>query len=134
MVTSKARAQRTNEADALKTGGGDGTFDGMEARVAKLESLAEDTRNTLDSMGRELIRIEAKLDKLADTVHALSGTVDKLGSTLEKLADKFDKLGNDVSELKGRVSAMPTTFQLLGMVLAIMGATFAFIRFGLSGL
>ncbi|GGA97337.1 hypothetical protein GCM10011491_27010 [Brucella endophytica] len=104
----------------MKTGGGDGTFDGMEARVAKLESLAEGTRNTLDSMGRELVRIEAKIDSLA--------------STVEKVADKVDRLTSDVAELKGRVSQMPTIFQLLGMVFAIMGATFAFIRFGLAGL
>ncbi|WP_420962713.1 hypothetical protein [Brucella sp. IR073] len=34
----------------------------MEARVAKLESLAEDMRGTLESMQRQLARIDAKLD------------------------------------------------------------------------
>lgn len=43
----------------LKGGGGDGTFDGMEARIAKLETDVTDIRVTL-------ARIEAKLDSKID--------------------------------------------------------------------
>ncbi|MGE0584149.1 MAG: hypothetical protein AB7O39_03340 [Flavobacteriaceae bacterium] len=84
---------------SLKTGGGGGTYDGMEARVKLLEYRAEQA----DKM---FARIDAKLDGIA----------------------------KDMSEIKGRISAMPTTWQLITMVLAIMGATFAFIRFGLTGI
>lgn len=80
--------QRGAPAASLKGGGGDGTFDGMEARVTALEKRFD--------------KFEAKLDTLI----------------------------KDVAEMKGRVSAMPTTWQLIGMVLAIMGASFAMIRFG----
>ena len=38
----------------------------MEARVAKLESLAEDTRGTLESIQRQLARIDTKLDGKPD--------------------------------------------------------------------
>lgn len=69
------------------------------------------------------------------------GTFDNMEARVKKLEDDFKdikgdlkSLLKDVAEIKGRVSAMPTTWQLIGMVLAIMGATFAFIRFGLSGL
>lgn len=59
-------------------------------------------------------------------------------SALEKRFDRFeqklDALVKDVAEMKGRMNAMPTTWQLLGMILAIMGASFAIIRFGLAGL
>lgn len=56
-------------------------------------------------------------------------------SSLEKRFDRFegklDALVKDVSEIKGRLTAMPTTWQLVGLVLAILGAAFAIIRFGM---
>jgi len=62
----------------------------------------------------------------------LEARVKKVEDDLKEIKGDMKSLLKDVSEMKGRLSAMPTTFQLLGMVLAIMGATFAFIRFGLS--
>ncbi|WP_105430187.1 hypothetical protein [Neorhizobium sp. T6_25] len=64
----------------------------------------------------------------------LDSRVQKLEGDLKEIKGDLKALVKDVAEIKGRVSAMPSSFQLLGMVLAIMGATFAFIRFGLSGL
>jgi hypothetical protein len=71
-----------------------------------------------------------------------SGTSDGMDRVWEKLGDhdkrfdkveaKVDKIGSDLAEVKGRLSAMPTTWQLLGMILAIMGASFAIVRFGLG--
>lgn len=75
---------------ALKQGGGDGTFDDMEARVAKLEK------------------------------------------SFDKIDGKLDSLIKEVAEMKGRVSAMPTTWQLIGLVLGIMAATLAIVRFGIG--
>ncbi len=83
---------------SLKSGGGGGTSDDMDARLKLLEYRAEQA----DKM---FARIDGKLDGMA----------------------------KDLSEVKGRISAMPTTWQLLGMILAIMGASFAIIRFGLAG-
>lgn len=58
--------QEPSSSSALKRGGGDGTFDGMEARVAALEELARDTRGTLDTIQRQLARIDTKLDAKPD--------------------------------------------------------------------
>lgn len=57
-------------------------------------------------------------------------------ANLEKRFDRFetklDAVVKDLAEVKGRVNAMPTSWQLLGMILAILGAAFAIIRFGLA--
>lgn len=83
-------APRPANGTGLKDGGGDGTSDDMEARVAKLEK------------------------------------------SFEKIDGKLDTLIKEVAEMKGRVSAMPTTWQLIGLVLGIMAATLAVIRFGVG--
>lgn len=61
-----------------------------------------------------------------------SGSMEARVTSLEKRFDKFDgkldALIKDVAEMKGRVSAMPTTWQLIALVLAIMGATFAILK------
>lgn len=53
-------------AETLHGGGGGGTVDGMEARVTALEEIAKDTRGTLESIQRQLARIDAKLDGKPD--------------------------------------------------------------------
>lgn len=45
----------------LKSGGGDGTFDGMEPRVAKLEAKTDGFAGRFDSLDRRLDRIEDKI-------------------------------------------------------------------------
>lgn len=40
--------------------------DPMDVRVTKLEALAEDTRGTLESIQRQLARMDAKLDAKPD--------------------------------------------------------------------
>jgi hypothetical protein len=75
----------------LQEGGGGGTFDDMEARVARLEKDMGEVRSDLKA-----VRV-------------------------------------DIAEIKGKLSNMPTTFQLIGLVLAIMAATFAIVRLGGAG-
>jgi hypothetical protein len=58
--------------------------------------------------------------------------VKALEAGMARIEPKIDGLVKDVADIKGRISAMPTTWQLLGMILAIMGASFAIIRFGLA--
>ena len=86
-IEGSAKAESTAP---LHGGGGGGTFDGMEARVAKLEK------------------------------------------SFDKIDGKLDSLIKEVAEMKGRVSAMPTTWQLIGLVLGIMAATLAIVRFGIG--
>lgn len=63
----------------------------------------------------------------------LEARVTRLEKQFDKLDGKVDTLVRDVAEIKGRINAMPTTWQLVGLIIAIMGASFAIIRFGLAG-
>ncbi|WP_420397882.1 hypothetical protein [Nioella sp.] len=59
ITTSPADIERVLQ--RLKSGGGDGTSDGMEPRVAKLEAKAEGIEKRLDDIKGDLARIETKL-------------------------------------------------------------------------
>ncbi len=47
--------------ESLKSGGGGGTFDGMEARIAKLEAKSEAFEKRFDNIDAQLTRIEDKI-------------------------------------------------------------------------
>ena len=63
----------------------------------------------------------------------MEARVKRLEDDMKEIKGDLKTLVKDIAEMKGRLSAMPTTWQLISLVLAIMGATFAFIRFGLTG-
>lgn len=68
------------EAVQLKSGGGGGTFDGMEARVAVLESHVEHIREDLaklSGMPAETAELKVKIDNLP-TKDWVSDRLDKL--------------------------------------------------------
>lgn len=65
------------------------------------------------------------------TFDGMDARVTALEKRFDRFEAKLDAVVKDLAEVKGRISAMPTTWQLLGMILAIMGASFAIIRFGL---
>ncbi|MBN9601844.1 MAG: hypothetical protein J0G33_02825 [Afipia felis] len=92
------RRSGSREAEpALKSGGGGGTFDGMEPRVAALEKGFE--------------RIEKKLDTLLTDVAEMKGQLKGMPSAIA------------FGELKGRVDSLPTTAKvasLLGIAVAIV--------------
>lgn len=50
----------------LKSGGGGGTFDGMEARVGQLERSVDRIQTDVTDIRVSLARIEAKLDSKVD--------------------------------------------------------------------
>jgi len=62
----------------------------------------------------------------------MEARVAALEEGMKRIEPKLDALVKDLAEVKGRIGAMPTTWQLMGMILAIMGASFAIIRFGLA--
>jgi hypothetical protein len=66
------------------------------------------------------------------TFDPMERRVSALEEGFKRIEPKLDTVVKDTSEIKGRLSAMPTSWQLLGMILAIMGASFAIIRFGLG--
>ncbi len=64
--------QRLKESmESLKKGGGSGTFDPMEARVAKLEARYESIDKRLDSVDRRLDRIEDKIPSKWDMAQVI---------------------------------------------------------------
>jgi archaellum component FlaC len=66
-----------------------------------------------------------------DRFDPMEARVANLENRFDRFEAKLDGVVKDLAEVKGRIGAMPTTWQLLGMILAIMGASFAIIRFGL---
>lgn len=88
---------RKESTSPLKLGGGGGTYDGMEPRVAALEKGFE--------------RIEKKLDTLLTDVAEMKGQLKGMPSAIA------------FGELKGRVDSLPTTAKvasLLGIAVAIV--------------
>jgi len=99
---------KSNTSSGLQSGGGNGTGRGMEARVAKLEN----------------------------DVKALDGKFGAVMKRLDGIDGDLKSIMKDVARIEGRVSTMPSTWQLLMMVVGIMGfafaLAFAILRFGIS--
>lgn len=84
-----------------------------------------------DKLGENIPKPALKGDGGGDRFDPMEQRVAALEKRFDRFEAKLDTLVRDVAEVKGRVGAMPTAWQLLGMILAIMGASFAIIRFGL---
>lgn len=74
------RVKRLHDADrtSFDGGGGGGYDDGMDARVKKLEELAEQSRTELREIDVRLTKIEARLDQTAtrsDVTDAVNGQI-----------------------------------------------------------
>lgn len=67
----------------LSSGGGGGTFDGMEARVEALEKKFDRIESKLDSIGTDMAYIKGKLEGMpsAAAFGELKGRVDSLPTT-----------------------------------------------------
>lgn len=70
----------------LKSGGGGGTFDDMEPRVAALEATAKKTDEKLDKLLDKLGKIEVDLARLDGKVSTLPTTLQLLGFVVAVLA------------------------------------------------
>lgn len=64
-------------------------------------------------------------------VTRLEVLAEETGKRLERIDNKLDRLAEDVAEIKGRVSALPTTWQMIGLVVAVLAGSYAVVRFGL---
>ena len=58
----------------------------------------------------------------------LERDVGDIKETLKRLEPALTGLVSNVAEVKGKISNMPTTWQLIGLVVAIMAATFGIIH------
>jgi hypothetical protein len=70
----------------LKTGGGSGTFDGMEARVSALEALAESTNEKLDKLLDEMRKVQVDVARLDGRVMNLPTSIQLLGFVVATFA------------------------------------------------
>ncbi len=68
------------------------------------------------------------------------GSRDDMEARIKRLEDDsrefradLKALVRDVAEIKGRINAMPTTWQMAGLIIAVMALSFVVIRFGLTG-
>lgn len=82
IIPFKPASTETHYSQPLKSGGGGGTYDGMEARVVNLEALAKDTHSTLESIQRQLARIDSKLDAKPDTDKMYTAIFTVMGFTV----------------------------------------------------
>lgn len=72
-----------NAREALKSGGGDGTFDGMEIRVKALEDDMKEIKKDLKALLIDSAEIKGSLKGMptAATIGELKGRVDSLPTT-----------------------------------------------------
>lgn len=77
---------KPKDQDLLKSSDGSGIFTDMETRMTKLEASAEDTRSTLDSILRQLARMDTKLDSKPDQGWIINMVCVLLGVVLASIA------------------------------------------------
>ena len=106
---------RRERREPLKAGGGGGTFDAMEARVAILEDGFK--------------RIELKLDRLVESVAEMKGQLSAMPSAetfgdIKRSLGRLEEMQTAIAfgELKGRVDSLPTTGQVAAIISIVGGA------------
>ena len=100
---------RPPNASTLKSGGGGGTFDPMEVRVAQLETDMREVRANTRTISDTLLRIEGKIDTKASAVDLaeIKGKLDSKASAV------------DVGSLPGKLNDKPDTWKVVTIVLAL---------------
>src|SRR5687767_6708476 len=106
---SSERARREEPADqprALKPGGGGGTSDGMEARIARLEAHVETlrsesaaTRTDITDMRVSLATLTERVGIVAEGVATLTMRADRTDERLTTLAEQLGILTERVAHL-----------------------------------
>lgn len=81
----------------LQTGGGGGTFDGMEGRVTALEKQFE--------------KVDGKLDKILGELSSTRVDISFLKGRVETMPSS-----KDLGELKGRVDSLPTMARMTALL------------------
>ena len=62
----------------------------------------------------------------------MEARVSHLEKDMTELKADVKAIRLDMAEVKGKLSGMPNTWQIVGLVFAIMGGSYAIIRFGLG--
>lgn len=71
----RVQFDRLRRVKPLKSGGGGGTFDSMEARVKALEDRFEKMDSKLDTIVRDLAYLRGKVDAMPSTLQLLGFVV-----------------------------------------------------------
>jgi len=101
----------------LRTGGGGGTFDDMEQRVAKLESDVGEIKAILGRLEPMIIRIDEQLRHVAS-----SASVEALHERMKSVASS-----DSVTALQEQMKALPSKTFVITTVVAIVGLVIAAI-------
>lgn len=112
----------------LKTGGEDGIFDPMEARVSALEAITKRIDEKLDKIIDKVIGVETELVRMNGRIDTMNGRFDtqdvkfialdaKIESGLKAVNAKIDALpsAEAFGHLRGRVDSLPTTAKFASM-------------------
>ena len=66
-----------------------------------------------------------------DNFDPMEHRVARLEADIKEVKSDLKEIRVDLAEIKGRISQLPTIWQIISLVIAILGAVFAFLRFGL---
>lgn len=120
----------------LKSGGGGGTFDGMEARVAVLEThvvhIREDigeTRNDVSALRSDVWSLKSDVSVLKSDVSTLKDDVLSLKADVSDLRKDMVDVKIGLATLTERVNHLPSKGFIVTSSLGIIGAIGTFIAF-----
>jgi hypothetical protein len=100
------------------------------ARVVNLDGTPIDDFQSLESFGGG--GHDGGMSELAARVERLEKDVAEVKSILGRMEPVLGRIQSDFGEFKGRSAAMPTTWQLITLVLAIIGVVAVFQNMTLS--
>ena len=103
----------------LSGGGGGGTIDPMEIRVARLEEDMREIKSDLKALRADLL----------NEFKGLRGELKGIGTELTAVKV-------DVGRIDGRVAQLPTiwqtNFQMIGLTFSVIGGTFLIFKYGMQ--
>ena len=120
---SAERAPRREETRTLKAGGGGGTSDGMEARVARLEAHLETLRSESAATRTDITDMRVGLATLTERAGTLAQGVTKLTMRADKADERLTTLTEQLGVLNERVTHLPTT----GLMATAVGTAIALV-------
>lgn len=121
-LTGQGRTlQDYEKALLLKSGGGGGTFDGMEARVQKLEDA--------------FLRVDRSLDRMDQRFDAFQSDISATRVSLAKIEERMDRVMDRARDMptEAKIDSMITSkLGLSALLLAAVGILIAAITYAAS--
>jgi archaellum component FlaC len=109
--------------------------DGELAGSGRVEDDGAMPEQAADAREADTREVRNALSRIEALIRGLDDRVGRLEDRVGGVDDKARRVEVELAELKGRVSQLPTAWMLFtggsGLILAIFGASFALLRFGL---